>query len=95
MSTLIYTFPEDWQLLAEIDESESYEVDQTAIYRSGDRFVLATASGCSCWDGDWEVEEFDTLQALEESARQDGERAYNPSWKAIDDLMAQARAAVS
>jgi hypothetical protein len=77
--------PKDWTLIAEVDESESYEVDQSRIYKSSDGFVLATASGCSCWGGDWEVEHFAELDALYMSIKLD-DRQYNPSWKAADEL---------
>lgn len=84
-----------WELLAEDDRSESYDVDITAIYRDGDKFLLATASGCSCWDGDYDVETFDSLDALAESISITGDdRRYNPSPATAVDLVATARAAL-
>ena len=57
-----------WTLLGEIDDSESYEIDITAIYRRPDGvFILAIAEGCSCWDGDYDIEEFVDLDAIEAS----------------------------
>lgn len=80
---------ETWTKIAEVDESEGYEIDQTRIYLTPTGFALATASGCSCWGGEWEVEEFETLEALYQSMKWD-DRAYNPSWKGAEDLKAQA-----
>lgn len=84
-----------WKLLAAIDESESYEVDITEIYldpKTG-KFFLATASGCSCWGGEYDVEEFISLDKLGDSIfkSENPERHYNPSFKAAEQLLAQAR----
>lgn len=93
--TYEYTWPfgahED---VADVDESESYEVDQTQIVYvpSTDKFWLLTASGCSCWDGDWDAEEFDNLDVLFASlidGRAD-ERQYTPSFKGAQTLREQA-----
>jgi hypothetical protein len=95
MSNLDYYVPKEWTLLAEIDESEAYEVDITEIYRHGDKFILATASGCSCWSGEYDVEEFTSLDALADAIGIEGpDRRYQPSLKAAADLIAQARAAL-
>lgn len=82
------TFPKDWVVIAEIDESEPYEIDQTTIYATPTGYAVAVASGCSCWDGDWEVDEFPDLDTLIKSLQYD-DRAYNPSMKGIDDLKEQ------
>ena len=80
--------------LAFIDESEPYEVDQTGIYvdESGDTpvFVLLTSSGCSCWDGDYNEEQFESLEALEISLVGD-DRTYNPSLNGVRQLLEEAR----
>lgn len=83
-----------WNLIASIDESEPYEVDQTAIFADGDEWILATASGCSCWDGDWEVERYDSLDSLFESIgpKSGVGRAYNPSFAGAEALRAQVEA---
>jgi hypothetical protein len=94
MSTLDYYVPKGWVLLAELDESESYEVDVTEIYKAGDKFVLATATGCSCWNGEYDTEEFDTLDALGVSMVKD-DRQYNPSFRAAADLLARAKERVA
>ena len=83
-------FPADWEKIAYMDESEGYDVDQTAIYKTPTGFALATASGCSCWNGDWEAEEFENLDLLYQSMRLD-DRAYNPSWMAAEGLILSAR----
>lgn len=89
--------PDGWTLLASVDESEPYEIDQTQIFLMEDgRYVLATASGCSCWDGDWSAEPFDTLTALFASIGVTGdERRYNPSVLGVEDLRAQVLAYAS
>lgn len=98
MSTLDYYTPKDWRLLAEVDESRSYEVDVTEVYvRPDGKFILATATGCSCWSGEYDVEEFDTLDALAASILPEGpetERRYNPSFIGAKALMETARAAL-
>lgn len=95
MSETIYGWNEEkiaqdngWTFLAAIDEGAAYEVDQTAIFADGDEWILATASGCSCWAGEWDVERYDSLEALftaigpkSESARQ-----YNPSFAGAEAL---------
>lgn len=84
----------DWTELASIDESAPYEVDITEIWRSGDgKFQLVTASGCSCWSGEYESEPFDDLDALEASVLA-VDRRYNPSLVAAAGLVATARAAL-
>lgn len=77
--------------LAFIDESQPYEVDQTGIYvdESG-VFVLLTASGCSCWEGEYNEEQFASLEALEISLLND-DRTYNPSLLGAKALVAEAR----
>lgn len=78
-----------WVIIADVDESGSYEVDQTRIYKTPNGFVLANASGCSCWSGEWYIEDFATLDDLYKSLQWD-DRAYNPSWKGALDLKEQA-----
>ena len=55
-------------VLSEVDESAPYEVDQAAIILNKEtgKFGFIQASGCSCWDGDGEVEYFDDLDKLDE-----------------------------
>lgn len=84
-------------ILASIDESEPYEVDEAIIGLDQDgRFVLLTASGCSCWDGDYDEEVFDSLDALEKALIQGDEDGndkyhYNPSLNGARALVAEAR----
>lgn len=87
----------EWTLLAEIDESGGYEVDITAIYQKPDGgFVLALASGCSCWDGEYDMEDFDSLDDIAASFRDQrtDSRRWLTTWKGADQLMAEARAAM-
>lgn len=80
-------------LLASIDESASYyEVDENAIFRKPDgKYLLRQASGCSCWDGDWNEHEFDSLDEVEEYLTSSHASNYSPSLKGAEQLMAEAR----
>lgn len=86
--------PEGHKFLSGVDESAPYEVDYTEIWRAPDgSFVLVTASGCSCWDGDFDMQPFTTLDALAESLL-GTERTYgNPSAINSQALVEAARAA--
>ena len=83
--------------LAFLDESESYEVDYTFIgLDAAGKFVLLTASGCSCWDGDYDEATFDTLDALASSlidGDEDGndKYRYNPSLVGAKQAVEDAR----
>lgn len=81
-------FPKDWRVIAEVDESQDYEIDQTRVYQTPDGYAVAVASGCSCWDGDWEADEFKTLDEAFASLQYD-DRAFNPTMRGIDDLREQ------
>lgn len=85
--------PENYVELARLDESADYEVDVTVIVynKKSKKFLLGTASGCSCWDGDWNSEEFNSLKGIEASLLKD-EREYNPSFKGTLEIIKQAKA---
>lgn len=77
--------------LAFIDESQPYEVDQAGIYVDEDgTFILLTASGCSCWEGDYNEEQFSSFEALEASLLNE-DRTYNPSLSGARELLEEAR----
>lgn len=79
--------------LTGVDESEAYEVDYTEIWTTNDGYALVTASGCSCWDGDYNMTTYSTLDALEADLK-NTERDYgNPSIETCDLLMKEARLA--
>ena len=85
--------PEGWTLLSAVDESEPYEVDMAEIWRTAEgRFALVTASGCSCWDGEYDSDEFDSLELLAVSLLRE-ERTYNPSLSGALTLLTDAVAA--
>ena len=83
----------DITVLATCDQSEAYEVDETHIGVDDKtaKFVIASASGCSCWDGEYDVEEYDTLADLERALLL-SERQYNPSLRSIAEIIQEARA---
>src|SRR5689334_13277882 len=80
--------------LAFIDESYPYEVDQAmiGIDKTTSQFVLMTATGCSCWEGESTVEEFSSLEELE-SSLMNKDRTYNPSLKGAESLLQEAKLA--
>lgn len=84
-----------FSLVADVDESQPYEVDQTSIYHdpSDGKFILAGAIGCSCWDGDWYATKYDTLDELLTDLGPKGtsDFQYNPSFAGAEDLARQAR----
>lgn len=96
--TAIYSVPEDhpdWVLVASIDESESYEIDVTEVWRTPTGFAIVTASGCSCWDGAYDTTKYDSLDAVIEAlgpAAADVGYRYNPSARGALDLQTQLRA---
>lgn len=77
--------------LASIDESTDYEVDCTEIHYDPKtlELVLLIASGCSCWDGDYDEERFKTLTELKMSLLKD-DREYNPSFSGAEKLIKEA-----
>jgi hypothetical protein len=84
----------DYTVIAEVDESPSYEVDMAEVRLLPDgTFVLATADDCSCWSGEWDEETYATYIELEAALSLWGtERTYNPSPAGSADLLAQVRA---
>lgn len=79
--------------LAVLDESADYEVDITEIHYNPTtkKFHLITASGCSCWSGEYEEEIFSSLLAIKKSLLKT-ERTYNPSFKGAEELIKEAKA---
>jgi len=92
MGARTYDENPDLEHLATVDEADRYEVDEAHVYRSKKtgKLLLVTASGCSCWNGDYNEETYDSLDELE-YALVHRERDYNPSLSGVDSLMAQAR----
>lgn len=78
--------------LAFIDEADDYEVDEAGIYLNEQtgQFHLLTASGCSCWDGEFDEEIFDSLDQLESSLI-NNDRSYNPSLNGANRLINEAK----
>ena len=76
--------------LAYVDESEDYSVDYHGVYYDSNNgtFLYITASGCSCWDGEYEEEEFPTLSAcIQGIEAYKGD--YEPSIRTIEELVRQ------
>lgn len=67
MSTFDFTAglpaPDDARLVASYDTAGSYEVDEAQVYLLADnRFYMREASGCSCWDGEYNSAVYDSLR---------------------------------
>jgi hypothetical protein len=77
-----------------IGQAESYEVDQWGIFFDpiAKDFVVITATGCSCWDSEFDEEHFPSLDEVEKSLMKDN-RDFNPTLKGLESLMAEARQA--
>lgn len=41
-------------LVHEVDESAAYEEDEAKLFKNQRKYALIQATGCSCWNGDWE-----------------------------------------
>lgn len=86
--------PKGYTLLASIDESAPYEIDVSEIYYNTEKnnFVLMTASGCSCWSGEYEEEFYEKLEDIEKYlfARDDKGYVYTPSVKGAQELVSEA-----
>ena len=80
--------------IAAIDESEYYETDITEVYfdTHSNEFLLISASGCSCWDGDYSETRYTDVESLEKALLDDGNKdQYNPTWKGANELLEQVR----
>lgn len=90
----LYERKKEITILSEVDEADSYEVDECyiALDPITNRFALITASGCSCWDGDFEEEQFDSIDQIADTLLKD-ERRYNPTLNGARALVAEARLA--
>lgn len=84
--------PEGWTLLSTVDESESYETDIAEIWKTQKGYALLTASGCSCWGGEYDTAEFDSIELLAVALLKE-DRTYNPSTRGALDLLTDAVAA--
>ena len=83
----------DWKPIAWVDESESYEVDITEIWKTSEgKFILATATGCSCWGGEYEVEEYASLDDVVSGILNREGYVYNPYLEGAKKLVEAAKA---
>lgn len=85
---------EELNCLAEIDESRDYEVDMAGIYTDGDKFYFITASGCSCWDGEYDETVYDSFEDLKKAIITDDVSDYNPSLNGVRYLITTAELAL-
>jgi hypothetical protein len=81
------------QVLAEIDESASYEIDMFAVFKlANNRYAYIAVSGCSCWPdrGGTVVYEDTALDGLQKQVH-GNDNAYNPSFRSEYELFSEAR----
>jgi hypothetical protein len=78
--------------LATIDESADWAVDYAEIFYDPDKkeLVLLTASGCSCWEGEYQEERAKTWKALKEALLK-GDTDYNPTIKGAEIVFKEAK----
>jgi hypothetical protein len=83
-----YDRTKELEEILSIDNSESYEVDYAGVYwdPKTSKIAYITASGCSCWDGDYAEEQFGSIEALRRSLLHD-EKQYNPSLSTATQLI--------
>ena len=84
------------KFLAGIDEADIYEVDANEVYQKPDgSFLLRSASGCSCWDGDWTETEYPDFESLENTLMNTAQiGSYSPTLKGAEQLIREAKAAI-
>src|SRR5690349_17681966 len=83
-------------LIAIVDESEAFDVDIVELWKKGDTYFLLTASGCSCWEGEFETRQYKSLDDLQADLRGPNSDSYmyNPSLAGLQQLIEQARSNV-
>ncbi len=85
-----YERVDELECLAFLDESADYEVDMTGIYTDKVKFFVISASGCSCWDGDYHEEVYETFKDLKDSFKLDEVNPYQPSLSGVETLVKEA-----
>ena len=76
--------------LADIDESRDYEVDMSGIYTDGTKFYFITASGCSCWSGEYDETVYNSFEELKNAIAMDDTSDYAPSLNGVRYLITTA-----
>jgi hypothetical protein len=84
--------------LAFYDDSESYSTDEGGIYLCPKtmKLIFLSASGCSCWDGDYEEDSFDSLLDVEIALLKGGENGedlykFHPSLARCKEMLEEAK----
>lgn len=85
--------------LATCDESACYEIDENSLYYdpASKRILWRSASGCSCWDGEYGEAWYDSLDAVEKELQEGHakDKYYHPSLSGTEQLMKEAREALA
>jgi len=81
-----------WECIAALDESRDYEIDVTEVFRTPTGFAIVTASGCSCWSGEYDVTYYATMQEVVDALRFGDQPSFNPSVKGAAELISQLQA---
>lgn len=97
-SHILYSNDNDksgWKLVGQIDNSYGCcDVDITELFTDLEgKFHLLTASGCSCWAGEYEEREFLSLDdfVAHMKSEETDRYIYNPSPEAIKELLEQVK----
>jgi hypothetical protein len=77
--------------LAYLDSSADYEVDYAGIYTDGKLFYYITASGCSCWDGDYDEKVFNDFESLRKFVLNEDMPQWNPSINGAKELIEESK----
>lgn len=86
---------EGLELLATCDESEDYNIDETQILwdKKTREYVVRSASGCSCWEGEFDETRFRSMKKVAVHLLGPGQARYNPSLLGAKKLIEEAKAA--
>lgn len=74
------------------DNSEQYSIDENGIYYDPrtELFVWLSASGCSCWDGEYSETTYDTLEELIADMTE-RESRWQPASSEVSNMAQEAR----
>lgn len=76
--------------LASSDYSDGYDIDEYGIYTDGNVFYVLSASGCSCWDGDFDEVEFADFDGVKNYLLKEDSHNYYISLNRASELVKEA-----
>jgi hypothetical protein len=81
-------------MIASIDNSEPYELDAAAVFRSGRHYLVVFVSGCSCWPDRGSTDQrvcstkADVDKALSGNYRDLLQKCQDANWKVTQAVVA-------